>query len=57
MGNDWENIFDTSGAALGDIFDEFATDALYQDHPRAAAPPLMSQDRGDERVRLPFEEI
>lgn len=32
-----------------------ASDALYQDHP-SAAPPVGPVDRGDEVVRLPFDE-
>lgn len=52
----WEQVLATTGMGLSDAYDEQASDALYQDHPRAA-PPGSAVDVGDERVNLPFEEI
>lgn len=55
MGFDWESILGTSGADLAGVYDEQASDALYQDHPRAA-PPGSPVDSGDDVIVLPFDE-
>lgn len=56
MGFNWEQVIGATDAGLADAYDEQASDALYQDHPRSA-PPGSPVDPGDERVSLPFEEI
>lgn len=53
---DWEEVLGTRNQdEVADVYDEKASDALYQDHPRAA-PPGEQVDPGDEPVELPFEE-
>lgn len=54
---DWEEILDADGDELDDAYDHAASDALYQDHPRAAPPsPDRSADPGDDEIDLPFDE-
>ena len=47
MGFDWEEILDANGDELPSAYDETASDALYQDHPRAA-PGGVPADPGDD---------
>ncbi|GAB3252469.1 hypothetical protein [Arthrobacter pigmenti] len=54
MGFDWEEVLGTNGVDLADAYDEQASDALYQGHPRAA--PGTPVGPGDEKIVLPFEE-
>ncbi|MDJ0458228.1 hypothetical protein PUN71_013560 [Arthrobacter sp. NQ7] len=55
MGFDWEQDLGAKGAGLADVYDERASDALYQDHP-TAAPPGAPVDVGDADAALPFDE-
>ena len=56
MGFNWEQVLGTGGVDLTGTYDNRASDALYQDHPRSF-PPGMPIDPGGDRVVLPFEEI
>lgn len=56
MGFNWEQVLGTAGVGLADAYDKQASDALYQDHPRAA-PPGGPVHEGDDEVRSPFDEI
>lgn len=56
MGFNWEQDLGANGVGLADVYDERASDALYQDRP-TAAPPGALVDVGDEEdVALPFDE-
>lgn len=35
MGFDWEEVLDADGDGIADAYDDSASDALYQDRPRA----------------------
>jgi hypothetical protein len=56
MGFNWEQVLGATGTDLCDAYDEQASDALYQDHPRSA-PSGSPIDLGDKRISLPFDEI
>lgn len=56
MGFDWEQVIGTNGVGLVDAYDEQASDALYQNHPRSV-PPGMPIDPGDDAVVLPVNEL
>lgn len=56
MGFNWEQVLAAEGTGMAEAYDEQASDALYQDHPRSA-PPGSLVDHGEEKVSLPFEEI
>lgn len=56
MGFDWEQVIGTNGVGLVDAYDEQASDALYQNHPRSV-PPGMPIDPGDDAVVLHVNEL
>ncbi|WP_035769917.1 hypothetical protein [Arthrobacter castelli] len=48
MGFNWEQVLDAEGDEIADAYEDSASDALYQDHPRAAPGPPV--DPGDEKI-------
>lgn len=55
MGNDWEETLGAEGEELSEAYDQAASDALYQDHPRPT-PPNGPIDPGDDEADLPLDE-
>ena len=56
MGIDSEEILDANGDELPNAYDETASDALYQDHPRAAPAGSVPVDPGDDEPVMSFDE-
>ncbi|AOY70993.1 hypothetical protein ARZXY2_1440 [Arthrobacter sp. ZXY-2] len=59
MGFDWGQVFDVDEKAAGEVYDQAASDALYQDHPRQVPDmiPGSPVDPGDKKIVLPFDEV
>lgn len=54
MGFDFEQLLGTSGAGLGDAYEDAVADAVHQDHPYRAGTPtdaMTDPDPGDEDDR------
>lgn len=59
MGFDWGQVFDVDERAAGEVYDQAASDELYQDHPRQVPGMIPGSpiDPGDEKIDLPFDEV